>query len=64
MESMADSLPSELIASRPMTDEKHEFFIGLARYLFPFGVLILPHHRLYTNNLRKESTGCIPLAVG
>lgn len=32
MDSRAASLLSELIASRPMTDEKYEFFYALARY--------------------------------
>jgi hypothetical protein len=63
---MADSLPSELIASRPMIDEKHEVFFLLhpCELLFLHDVLILSHHRLYANYLRKEKPGCIPLAVG
>lgn len=32
MQSMADSLPSELMASRPMTGDEHDFLCALTRY--------------------------------
>lgn len=61
---MADSLPSELIASRPITSEKQGDLSCPYEVLCTFSVFILPHNHLYTNSMSKERLGYIPLAVG